>query len=211
MSKTPTMGKSNMPFPDIALYGKGYSTNVRDSIRAYKHPIVSTKTQAQLHAEIASNVASHRIKWSEAEVHRAVKNRVDDADDADDATAAVVAVEEGDDDASVDDTATFGEEDADVASVNEETTVAHEATPQEKAATSEEKANALFTAAGYTENSIPKDVKGLKKFLSDLRKADIIRMYFVTNYDAAYNRRRLLAKLNLAEAAPTHFTTVAPS
>ena len=193
-----------MPFPDIALYGKGYSTNIRDSIRAYKHPIVSTKTQAQLNAVIASNVASHRIKWSEAEVHRAVKNRVDDADDAtaaDDASAAVVAVEEGDDDASVDEEA----------GVDEETTAVHEATPQEKAATSEEKANALFTAAGYTENSIPKDEKELKSFMRELRRLKIINVNFSTNYNAAGNRHRLLTRLNFAEAAPTHFTTVAPS
>ena len=183
-----------MPFPDIALYGKGYSTNIRDSIRAYKHPIVSTKTQAQLNAVIASNVASHRIKWSEAEVHRAVKNRVDDA------SAAVVAVEEGDDVASA----------ADDASVDEETTAAHEATPQEKAATSEEKANALFTAAGYTENSIPKDEKELKSFMRELRRLKIINVNFSTNYNAAGNRHRLLTRLNLAEAAPTHFTSVAP-
>ena len=195
MSNPPTMGKSNMPFPDIALYGKGYSTNIRDSIRAYKHPIVSTKTQAQLNAVIASNVASHRIKWSEAEVHRAVKNRVDDA------SAAVVAVEEGDDVASA----------ADDASVDEETTAAHEATPQEKAATSEEKANALFTAAGYTENSIPKDEKELKSFMRELRRLKIINVNFSTNYNAAGNRHRLLTRLNFAEAAPTHFTTVAPS
>ena len=197
-----------MPFPDIALYGKGYSTNIRDSIRAYKHPIVSTKTQAQLNAVIASNVASHRIKWSEAEVHRAVKNRVDDADDA---TAAVVAVEEGDDVASVDEEAGVDEGDgADVASVDEETTAVHEATPQEKAATSEEKANALFTAAGYTENSIPKDEKELKSFMRELRRLKIINVNFSTNYNAAGNRHRLLTRLNLAEAAPTHFTTVAP-
>ena len=207
MSNPPTMGKSNMPFPDIALYGKGYSTSVRDSLRAYKHPIVSTKTQAQLNAVIASNVASHQIKWSEAEVHRAVKNRVDDADDADDATAAVVAVEEGDDDASAADVASVDEE----AGVDEETTAVHEATPQEKAATSEEKANALFTAAGYTENSIPKDEKELKSFMRELRRLKIINVNFSTKYNAAGNRHRLLTRLNFAEAAPTHFTTVAPS
>ena len=166
MSKPPTMGKSNMPFPDIALYGKGYSTNIRDSIRAYKHPIVSTKTQAQLNAVIASNVASHRIKWSEAEVHRAVKNRVDDDDDVGlpDSVGNAEDEYDADDDATAADVASVDEE-ADVASVNEETTAAHEATPQEKAATSEEKANALFTAAGCTENSIPKDEKGLKSFI----------------------------------------------
>ena len=198
-----------MPFPDIAQYGKGYSTNIRDSIRAYKHPIVSTKTQAQLNAEITANVASHRIKWSEAEVHRAIKNRVDDADDVG-LPDSVGNAEDVDDNESAADTASVDEE-AEVASVNEETTAVHEATPQEKAATSEEKANALFTAAGYTENSIPKDVKGLKSFLQELRTQKIIRMNYSTNYDAAGNRHRLLTRLNLAEAAPTHYAAYPPS
>ena len=199
-----------MPFPDIALYGKGYSTNIRDSIRAYKHPIVSTKTQAQLNAVIASNVASHRIKWSEAEVHRAVKNRVDDADDVG-LPDSVGDAEADDDDASVDDTATFGEEDADVASVNEETTAVHEATPQEKAATSEEKANALFTAAGYTENSIPKDEKELREFFKRMRDEGILtNIKYSTKSTPEKSRRRLLTMLGVTETAPTHFTSVAP-
>lgn len=185
-----------MPFPDITkVYGRGY-TNVRDSIRAYKTPVLSMKTQEQLNKEIASNTASHRIKWSEAEVQRAVLHRIDDE------TAVVDAesVPEEEEDAEDEDY----EEDSEVVPSDVLPRGLVEETPEETVNPVAE-AYERFVAAGLSRLDVPKLEGELKAFMKEMRDKGILKIKYGGKSTPESNRSRLMEKLGIPEGGPAFY------
>ena len=171
----------HMPFPDITkVYGRGY-TNVRDSIRAYKPPVLSMKTQEQVNKEIISNAAGHQIRWSEAEIKRAVKHRLDDE------PAVVDAGSEPDEEEEEEE-----EEETGGGGLSE-------SKASETPIDTPEAAYERFKDAGLSRYDIPNDKESLKTFMKQMRDSKIVQIKYTGRSTATANRGRLLDKLGIHE------------
>lgn len=213
-----TRALPHLPFPDISkVYGRGYS-NVRDSISAYKPPVLSTKTQDQLNKEIASNIARHRIKWSESEVKRAIKTGWHGEEGEGESESADSGSESGGEGGGEGGEG-VGEskegeggsgDDSDDSDYEEEEEKGTSAPPRGLVPeTADEKANPVveayekFVAAGLSRLAVPKDKEGLKRFMKHLRDSNIVRVKYSGTTTPEANRKRLLEKFGITEETPT--------
>jgi len=197
-----TRALPHMPFPDITkVYGRGY-TNVRDSIRAYKPPVLSMKTQEQVNKEIISNAAGHRIRWSESEVKRAIKTGWDGGDTEDRvASSGGGGVGESKGSEGESEYGSDYEVDSDY---EEEEEKGVDAPPRDLIPeTREETVNPVaeaherFVAAGFSRYDVPKDEEGLKVFMKTMRDSKIVQINYSGRSDVDANRRRLFDKLGI--------------
>jgi len=210
-----TRALPNLPFPDISkVYGRGY-TNVRDSISAYKPPVLSAKTQDQLNKEITSNIARHRIIWSESEVKRAIKTGWDGGDVEDRGASSggggVSEGKEGEGDAEGEAEAEYDSDYEDDSDYEEEEEKGTDAPPRGLVPeTAEETANPVaeayekFVAAGLSRLDVPRDEKGLKAFMKQMRDNKIVQVKYSGTSNPEVNRKRLLEKFGMTEDAPEY-------